>query len=288
MLRQLFIYFFLFLSVTFAGDKITIAYYISAIQDTSIKDKKISLEYWVQELGNSIDLKVSARYYKDIHKFKKDFEEGKIDMIVATAVTFAKYFDPEKFETGFIAKQSDNNDELVLITSNTSGIKTLKDLRGKKLSILKSDVFAKIYFDMFLLKKFHLNSERFFSRIIKTNKRSVNVLKVFFKKADAALVTAKVYKISSELNPQIRQKTKILKTFSLNVASPTYFRKGLDPKIIQKIKKEVFRLSTYPRGKEILTVFKADRMVECSTEYIYMAKNIYQTYRKLINKYKGK
>ncbi len=269
-----------------ADKTVTLAYFKSSIKDVSAKDSKISLEIWVRELGKKIGLKVEPVYYGKIEEFKRDFENKKIDLAIASPLTFIKDMNTSLLTDGFYGGGKDTM-QMCIVAKNDPKIKSLKDLRNKRIAVLTNDDIAVLYLDEFLLRNFHKSTKNYFKKIIEVKKRSQGILKIFFDKADAAIVTKGAYLTAVELNPQIKKRVKILKEYNLNLSSPAYFRKDLDKNTIEKVKKAVFNLNTYPKGKQILTIFKISKMVPCSVTKLKEMKKIYESYLKLKRKYEG-
>jgi ABC-type phosphate/phosphonate transport system substrate-binding protein len=260
-------------------DVLNIAYYLPSMKNNDAKDIKISLEFWAKELSLQTDIKMNSFFYKNINNLKEDFDAGNIDVVAASSLVFIQYFDPSTLTDGFksIGKDNEGQNRLLLIVQKNAKIKNLKDLKYKKIVRLNSDL-EELYLNSQLQKDFKKDTDQFFKKNIIVKKYSKAILKLFFKKADVALVTEAAFNLASEMNPQIKKRLKIIKKADLQLISSSYFRKGVDKKKIQTFKEQAFKIHKTKRGAQILTVFKSDRVVESKLEELDSVKKIYEEY----------
>ncbi len=270
------------LNTLLAGEKkdvLNIAYHLPSMKNIDAKDIKISLGFWAKELSHQTDMKMTSHFYKDIKKLKKDFDEEKIDVVAASPLVFIQNFDLSSLKDGFksIGKDDEAQNRLLLIVQKDAKINSLKDLKYKKIVRLNSDL-EELYLNTQLQKDFKKDSDQFFKKNIIVKKYSKAILKLFFKKADVALVTESAFNLASEMNPQIKKRLKIIKTEDLQLTSSSYFRKGVDEVRVQTFKEQAFKIHKTKRGEQILTVFKSDHIVESKVEELEIVKRIYKEY----------
>jgi len=267
------------LHATERKDMLNIAYHLPSMKNIDAKDIKISLGFWAKELTQQTAMKMTSYFYKDIKKLKKDFDDKKIDIVAASPLILIQNFDLSTLKDGFksVAKNEESQNRLLLIVQKDAKINSLKDLKYKKIARLNSDL-EELYLNTQLQKDFHKDADQFFKKNIVVKKYSKAILKLFFKKADVALVTESAFNLASEMNPQIKKRLKILKKENIQLMSSSYFRKGVDKAKIQKFKKQAFKIHETQRGEQILTVFKSDRLVESTMEELKAVKKIYQEY----------
>jgi len=269
------------LNILHAGEKnvLNMAYHLPSMKNIDAKDIKISLEFWAKELSLQTDIRMNSHFYKDINKLKKDFDAGNIDVIAASSLIFIQNFDLSTLQDGFksIGKDDKAQNKLLLLVQKNAKINSLKDLRYKKIVRLNSDL-EELYLNTQLQKEFKKDADQFFKKNIIVKKYSKAILKLFFKKADVALVTESAFNLASEMNPQIKKRLKIIKKDDLQLMNSSFFRKGADKEKIQTFKEHAFKIHETKRGEQILTVFKSDRVVESKLEELESVKKIYQEY----------
>ena len=263
-------------------------YHMPSLNNVSAKDVKISLNFWAKELGAKTGMRLENYFYKSITKLKHDFEAGKIDSVNASLPLIASYFDIDMLKNGFrpVIEGQENGMEMVLLVQSKSKYRSLKDLRHKRILRLSSNDLEKLYLDTILQKKFHADARDFFRKTFYVKHYNKAIMKLFFKKADVALVSRQAFDLAAELNPQIAKKLKILYTFSTQVNNGSFFRKDYPIEYISNYQKIAFQLNQSIRGKQILQVFKCDKIVENSLDDIKVVKQLQQEYHRLKQKEK--
>ena len=103
--------------------------------------------------------------------------------------------------------------------------------------------------------------EKVLSDIVRSEKASKAVLQVFFHKTDAALVTAEVFAIACELNPQLHRDLVAIASSPEVVPSIFFFRPGLTFRFHEELETAILHAHESPAGLEVLTVFQGDSMI---------------------------
>ena len=151
--------------------------------------------------------------------------------------------------------------EYVLTVDRGNGITQLPQLRGKSVNIQGTrgtDSIPRLWLDALLRQHGLANATAFFGRIKAVKKSSQAVLPVFFHQADTTVITREAYDTLVELNPQIG------KSLEITAHSPRYLqtllavRKTLPPALKEKIIDAGLKLASYPRGSQILNLFRSE------------------------------
>jgi phosphonate transport system substrate-binding protein len=91
---------------------------------------------------------------------------------------------------------------------------------------------------------------------------SRTVLPVFFRQADASVVTSDVFEISCELNPQLKKDLQVLAISPEVVPAGFFFRTGYASDARDKLEAAMLSLHETPAGQQVLTMFQGDGMVK--------------------------
>jgi phosphonate transport system substrate-binding protein len=173
----------------------------------------------------------------------------------------------------------------LILTRRDSGLNALSDMRGK--SLVKLDyaaVGAALHWLDTLLAAGRLGSpERFFGSIEVVGKPSAAVLPVFFGKKSACVVDESSFTIMKELNPQVGlalQVVAISERFAdalICVREHGWPSDALRAETMQALTD----LPQDPGGRQILTLFKIDRLVPFRDEYLDTIRQLRADYAKL-------
>jgi ABC-type phosphate/phosphonate transport system substrate-binding protein len=152
----------------------------------------------------------------------------------------------------------------LLLVRQDSGIERFDQLRGRTLNVLNTPrtSLATIWLDTELLESGLPRCDEFFRQIDYNNKASRVTLPVFFRQADACLVTSNSFKVMGELNPQLAKQLRVVATSPELLPAFFAFAAQTDSPSRPQILKEMTRMKESPAGRQILTMVKADAIVE--------------------------
>jgi ABC-type phosphate/phosphonate transport system substrate-binding protein len=160
--------------------------------------------------------------------------------------------------------------EYLLLVHRQKGITVLPQLNNKRLVITSeygaSDVNL-LWLDREMKKHGLPKTTLFFKTLKQVPKASQAILPVFFQQAEAALVPRSAYETMAELNPQIVTDLAILAASPPFPRGLTAFREDIKPEAKQRIIASALNLHTYPRGRQILTLFKTEQVVRLPKNY---------------------
>ncbi|MFH1198307.1 MAG: PhnD/SsuA/transferrin family substrate-binding protein [bacterium] len=172
----------------------------------------------------------------------------------------------------------------ILIVSKTSGGKELKSLKGKTLALpsVNSHPLMKIWLSNLLHQKGLPAQEKFFKKINSYDKEANTVHSVFFKNNDCAIVRLESFNTLCELNPQLEKSLEIIEMSPKLLLSMTCYTKGADQELIDILLKESQKLHHSTEGKQILSVFKIEKVSEIHEDDLLTSKQMFDYYYKNI------
>jgi ABC-type phosphate/phosphonate transport system substrate-binding protein len=173
--------------------------------------------------------------------------------------------------------------EYVLLVHQSSGIQTLADLRGRSLLFHQNPrtCLDKIWLDT-LLASAHLGAaDTLLGRIERNPKLSRVVLPVFFRQADACLVTRRAFATMCELNPQLAKQLRPLATSPKLIMTFMAFHKDTPPETRRRFVAAVIDLHNNPAGRQALMLFGANRLVEGDVSLLRSSFDLLHAYERL-------
>ena len=118
-----------------------------------------------------------------------------------------------RFEPIFVSSRSGcPTERYVLLVDSGGFVKSIGDLEGRNICFHKNsrNCLALQWLDTLLVSHGYPTATRLAGRIVRDTKLSQVVLPVFFRKADACVVTRKGFDTMCELNPQLAERLRVL------------------------------------------------------------------------------
>lgn len=252
----------------------------SVLDDTDPRDVKIAMDLWARELSRSLEVKnYSVRIAGNLEDTLEILKKGDLDLIALSAIDYLKLEDLTKTVPLLLgANNAGKSREHLLLVRSDSGIKTLKQLRGKTIMILseKRNSLSSIWLDVLLMRRGVWERDAFFARVTDASSYSQSVMSVFFKKADAAIVTRGAYETANALNPQISRRLRIIEKSRDLIGNISCVLPSTSKKYRDMIEDVGMRLHESPTGRQVLTLFKLDRIIRFQPGYLTGLKELLQ------------
>jgi ABC-type phosphate/phosphonate transport system substrate-binding protein len=164
-----------------------------------------------------------------------------------------------------------------------SGIRSLRDLKNRSIVVTKrSSQYGNlnhVWLETLLLREGIRESNRFFTTVKEVQTVKQVVMPVFFRQADACIVTRQVFELSAELNPQLgKQLTAIARIDNLAPGIIVIDRR-LPDDIRQKIRQTLLTLHEAPDGQQLLMLFQVRKLVPFKPEYLKATEALFSEYR---------
>jgi ABC-type phosphate/phosphonate transport system substrate-binding protein len=262
-----------------AGDRlqhamgnVRVGFAVTLFGEVDLQDAKVAIETWCDELGKLMNLQPHAMIFANLAEVKTLVKNRAVDLVVLDALDYLhlqgqKYLEPVL--TGMVNGQVGY--DFILVAHHNTGISQLSQLRGKVLNlqgIRGTDAIPRLWLDALLREQGLASSTAFFSKIKTVKKSSQAVLPVFFSKVDAAVITREDYNTLVELNPQIGQSLAIIASSPRYLQSLLTVRKNLPDDVKEQIIAASLKLSGYPRGCQILNLFRTGGVTPLKPAYL--------------------
>jgi len=249
--------------------RFNVAYMTNSMSNYSKKDLKIAMNIWLKDISKEAGYDANMFFYDDPNDAVIDLQKNKIDYISAFPLVFVKYFDLSLLGDAFSGGPKNMQNNIFVILSNTK-IKKFKDLKNPKIGIQINDEIMHMYI------KLKLNNNNL--NIKEYSKRSKIVLDLFFNKIDLAIVPLRNFLLAKELNPQISRKVKILEKTNINATNFSFYRKSLNKSIQKDIYEEAKKIYSSKKGKQMMLIYKADKIIKTKLDDLKPVKELYDKY----------
>jgi len=269
-MSKVFVLFLLSVHLLFAKT-ITIGFSAQSLTKYNQKDVRITAEIWIKEIAKELNTKVNVITYETPQEMMRDIKKDKVDYISVSGLDCVKYFDLSYLDNGF--DQGFFNgipSQFIIVVQKKSGIKNILELKNKLIGMQKHDDIIHQYLDVNLADKTNtvLNIETF------TSRQRV-LLKLFFGKIDAAIVTNKSFELAKQLNPQIGEKLEVLENTNLQATNFGFFRKSFDKNVKKRMTQIVKTIHKTPRGRELLSLYKTEKLSDSNLSDLKAIEELY-------------
>jgi ABC-type phosphate/phosphonate transport system substrate-binding protein len=267
-----------------ADTKLRMGYAMKTLYDIDMKDAHAAFTMWSKEVGIQTGYNVTLSMFESFEELMKAFRKGEIDFAIVKSMDFF-YVNKGEIDNETIVtnvRAGGKGHYYKLIVQKNSPVQQLKDLKGRKITILKSDQIGAAYLDTLLLKNGFTGSDAFFSHVEEKVKASQALLSVFFGQSDACLIPNVSYATIVELNPQVQQKITQIGASDNFLAGVGFFRKNYGDIQKKEVMKTIIGLQNSPRGKQILLLFKSDRFERVEIGEFASVKDLMDDYTRLM------
>jgi len=244
--------------------------FINVNQNDALALTKILTENVVRESSLSVK-STTPHFFENFDDIDKSILEEKDDLYILLSTEYLSLKNNHLLEPIVVANRNISvYDVYQLIVKKESGIKSLGDLKGKKIIIGESregDI-AHHWLDNLLSKSNLEVKEKFFGEIKILEKSLPALLPVFFGTADACIVTENLVRTAYEMNPQLESElTSIDKSKPLLIAILAN-RKTLPVELKKELTNGLLELDKTTDGKQILTLFRINGLKPFKIEYL--------------------
>ena len=228
-------------------------------------------------------LESNNQVFEDATALKQEVEHGRINMVVFDTWTYlSKDFD-DLVAPVFVGSERDGvGKRFVVLTRKDSGLNSLVDLRGEGIAELEvaSATMGHFWLETLLLKKQFGTHKTFFSRTDSVGKASSAVLPVFFGRIRACLVDLPGFNVMNELNPQVGNRLQTIESSPLLVDAVVClsYSGWTSDDFKEDVIEALAELHIEPEGQQILTLFKADRLIRFQSKFLDTARELRTAY----------
>jgi ABC-type phosphate/phosphonate transport system substrate-binding protein len=180
-------------------------------------------------------------------------------------------------------------EEYILVTHVESAIRSVADLMGRSL-ILAGDSrssLARRWLEVLCHEHGLPAPEEALRKFTFAAKATQVVLPVFFRKADACIVTRHGLEIMAEMNPQVKKQLRILAGSPPLVPSLSCFRRGFSDARKQELLEATLAARGRPAFEQVMILFKGDGLLQQPVSVLDSARELLATHARLFGPRNG-
>ena len=258
------------------------------LQQFNENDAKAAIKVWVEAFvrEGAFQADSSAKVFDNIGEMAAEIQRQDVDGVTMPVKELFEIKDRVKFDRYIFECNNGNiEDDYVLLVHQNSPFVRIEDLQGHPLYILHQHrmSLAVPWLDVLLMEKGLKPASGFFGQMNEANKLTQTVLPVFFRQADACLVTRAGFETMGELNPQVSQQLRVLASSPPLVSTGFFLRSGFPKAEQDKLMNAIVRIHTSVAGQQVLTVFQSERLEERPPSILDGTFVLLERHRQLMN-----
>lgn len=262
-----------------------VVYSASIFRTLSRNDAMAAIRVWVDTVGRQkgfqLDCKVSVA--EDVPELKRRLLAGNTGIVILDPLEYLELEGLGLLEPAFIGvnKEGELPGQFLLIDVQGSGSGAVSGLRGKSLAVeavSRADLGRK-WLEILLREAGLGPADGFFSSMSSVPNPSAAVLPVFFGKLGAGVVDKLSFDVMKEMNPQLGSKLRVV------AASPPLLQAILcvDKRHVehrQQLMESLLELHRDVAGRQILLVFKSNRLIPTAPHALEPVRSLWVKYRR--------
>ncbi len=260
--------------------RLTIGFTGSAFQDVSNTDIKAGVSVLIQKAAFKYFDRGESHFYERLADMAADLKRGTTQVLAAPVEEFMALRKLAPIDPVLITSSSGGTEmELLLLVRKDSGIRSLRDLRGHSLATPPHNPRCRSIYQVWM--EYMLESQglgdmkNFFSSTKEAKTVAKALMQVFFRQADACLVSRQVLDLTAELNPQIKNELMVVASKGKMGEGIIAVDRRLPEETREKIRQAFLTLHQTPDGEQLLMLFKVRKLVPIPAGYLKETEALY-------------
>lgn len=258
----------------------------NAMINTDPRDAKAVMEVHSREISRLIGIALDVRVilFTEMDSMTAALRKGELELAAIPSVDYLRIRKTVPLIPSFVGINSSGpGNTFVLITRKDSGLRSFSDLKGKSIMIPLTAKYesSHLWLEVLLMKHTKSGLDTFFSNVKEVPKLNNAIMGVFFKQADAAIVTRASLSTSSEMNPQLAAQLTVLAESPNLSDAVVCLMPGTSEKLRIKIYNAMLQLNETKSGKQIYTIFQNNGIAPFKAEYLDGLENLISEHKRL-------
>lgn len=227
-----------------------------------------------------------TRVFQNQAELERQLQGGRLDLVVLLPNEFLSLANRSLLEPLYVSTRSNElYDSLLLIARNDSGIASMRNLRGKTLLHPRGapNAVHRLWLETLTMQQGVRDPERYFSSQKEVISSSQALMPVFFRRADACVISRNSFNVMAELNPQLRSQMRVVEETVPMATGVICIRRGCDPRQREQLMEILNTLDQTVEGQQLLTLFRMSRLVPFRNAYLTSSEVFLNKYRQMKN-----
>jgi len=256
-----------------------LGFYMKIARDLNRADVRAAMEVWAQELMRKFRVPSEVRYYAEIEALRRDFDAGRVNLVIADAMSFVRHFKPEELADGFTTRLT--TDASLLLLARTDG-KHDRQFYGKRIALIEDDEVSHTYLETLCLRYAGKPCAAIPVTFVPVPNNHQALTRLLFGQVDFALVNRHGLETAVELNPQLRKAGVVVDRLDFETQFFGFYSTAVSPEFRQYSLRSIPDMHLEPRGRQMLDVFKTERVIPAQTAQLKPFYQLERDYRALL------
>lgn len=244
-----------------------VGFSINMFVEVNETDARAAIKGWANTVARQLDVPFNPEplVFANLTQAAEAIRTQKVDALALTFAEFDSLRSITEFSPVFATRIGQRLHERYVVYARRDGpIQDLASLRGRHLACLTSvrTSLGPTWLAYELARSGLPSAIDHTRKIDRPTKLSKAVLPVFFRQADACLVTESGFTIMADLNPQIGKDLVPIASSPEILPAVFALRADFKPQYHERLIRGLRDMNTTPAGQQVLTVFHGDALVE--------------------------
>jgi ABC-type phosphate/phosphonate transport system substrate-binding protein len=275
---------------TLKKDVVRMGALTSMVDGVELKDAEAAFKIWTDSFIKRLkakkiyDFDFEGKMYENIFALKKDVKDNIINYFNVSVIDYLELNKNGEF-VPFLSGTNHPKNEFIhflLIANVKNPSNSINELAKQKIYLSKSlEKSIGIYWLKGIIREvLGPKPYKTINYLSINQNENEDLLSVYFGKTDCALVSEGTFDIACELNPVIKSKIKILKKSGPLLTGVFVYKKGANKLTLKKIRDIAIDIHNDNEGKQILNLFKIQRITPIVPEDLSESEKVINTYNK--------
>ncbi len=257
------------------------------------EDIRVAVRILSQKVAQKSSGSADSRIYDTQAEMERDLLDHKLDILALTPKDFLDMKDRIPLDPVMVtASDKGYRVDMLLLVRKDSRFHSLKDLKNRIIvipsKVAQNGNLYHIWLDTILARGGFPTIDSFFSSTWEARTASQALMRVFFRTADACVVTGYVLDLAAELNPQIGRDLRVIARTDNLAGGIIALRNDLPARQKQRIRQALSTLHEDQEGHQLFVLFQLDRLIPYRPEYLKSTEAFMAEYRHCRNAARGK
>jgi ABC-type phosphate/phosphonate transport system substrate-binding protein len=249
-------------------------------------DIRVAVQVLSRKVARKTVGSAESKIYDSQAEIERDLKSKMLDVVALTPEEFIHLRESRLLEP-LMTTMSGNSHEfrLLLLARRDGQFRRVSDLKKKQLSIPSSTAqYGSMYqtwLNTLVMREGASSPRAYFSSIRETRNAPHALMSVFFRQADACIVTDQTYVLTSELNPQIAMELVALASYDRLAGGVIAIRHDLPAERKQRVRNALMTLHEDQEGQQMFVMFQLSRLIPFRPDHLKGMESLFAEYQNL-------